>query len=203
MTAHGIQLRKYVNDFIKELFRKTIHILSAFLPLLLSYAKIPVLIALGCVLVFYVISEMLRMKGINIPIISDVTQVAARTRDANHFVLGPVTLASGILLTAIFFDPMPTKIAIYSLAFGDGLASLSGKMFGHISIPFTKGKTVVGSLTCFVAIFIAVFCVTRDCGNALLIAFVGMLIEVLPLKDFDNLLIPIILASISQYILKL
>ncbi|MBR1721117.1 MAG: phosphatidate cytidylyltransferase, partial [Treponema sp.] len=78
----------------------------------------------------------------------------------------------------------------------DGLASLAGKTFGKIRVPLTHGKTVEGSLTCFAAIFTSTFFVTNDCRTALLVAIVGALIEVMPLKDFDNLIIPISLGGI-------
>ncbi|HOS30382.1 MAG TPA: phosphatidate cytidylyltransferase, partial [Treponemataceae bacterium] len=57
-----------------------------------------------------------------------------------------------------------------------------------------------GSVTCFAAIFVATFFITQDSELSLVIACAGMLIEVLPLKDFDNLLIPIALASLAQFL---
>ena len=35
----------------------------------------------------------------------------------------------------------------------------------------------------------------------LVVALIGMVIEIIPLKDFDNLLIPIIIASVCQFLL--
>lgn len=196
-VIRGIDIRKYANDIAKEFFRKGIHICTAFVPLFLKFAYVPVLVLLSLVLCLYIICEIMRMKGKNVPIISAITQAAARKRDNNKFVLGPVTLALGVLITAIAFPLEYAKIGIYALAFGDGLASLAGKLLGHIKIPFTRGKTVVGSLTCFVAIFITTFICHKSCQLALIIAFVGMIIELFPLKDLDNLYIPIILAGLS------
>ena len=198
--SSGIQLRRYANDIAKELFRKSIHLCTVFVPLLLASAYYPVLILLSCILVFYIITELLRINGFTVPVISAVTQAAARKRDENKFVLGPVTLASGVLITALLFEPVPASIGICALALGDGLASLAGKMCGKVAIPFTNGKTAAGSVTCFAAIFVATFFITRDSELSLVIACAGMLIEVLPLKDFDNLLIPIALASLAQFL---
>ena len=142
----GITYKKYANHILKELFRKTIHLCSAFLPYFFGLAKFPFLIALAAVLVIYIISEFLRLNGINIPIISSVTKVAARKRDENKFVIGPVTLCIGIILAELLWEPLPAAIGIYALAFGDGLASLAGKLFGCIQIPLTQGKTAAGSL---------------------------------------------------------
>ena len=40
---------------------------------------------------------------------------------------------------------------------------------------------------------------TNNCQMSLLVAIVGALIEVLPLKDFDNLIIPVFLGGIVTY----
>ena len=185
----------------KELFRKSIHMCAALVPLMLSFAYIPVLSLLALVLVFYCVAETLRYKGINIPVISAITAAAARKRDENRFVLGPATLASGVLFTAIIFEPVPAAVGILALAFGDGLASLIGKFFGRIIIPYTSGKTVAGSLACFIAIFCSSFLVLNNVYISFIIALIGMVIEIIPLKDFDNLLIPIIIASVCQFLL--
>lgn len=197
----GVVLRQYANDIVKEVFRKVIHLCAAFIPILLKYFYQPILILLSSVLILYVIAEFLRYKGINVPIFSVITQTAARKRDENKFVLGPVTLTLGIIITALLFDYKSACVGIYALALGDGLASLIGKIFGKTVLSFTQGKTAEGSLACFVAIFISCFLVTKNAFSALIIALVGMFIELLPLKDFDNLLIPIILGFIMQYLL--
>lgn len=160
----------------------------------------------GC---FYSAAEILRLNGKEVFLISAITEAAARKRDENKFVLGPVTLVLGIILSAILWEKLPAAIGIYALAFGDGLASLAGKLFGRIQIPFTEGKTVAGSLTCFSAIFISCYlaCFFMFQGQtditkvSLIIAGAGMLIEILPLKDFDNLFIPILLGGLAQYLL--
>ncbi len=198
----GIQIRRYANDIVKEIFRKSIHLCTVFIPLLLEVAYTKVLVALAFVVVCYCITELLRIRGHRVPLITAITQAAARKRDENKFVLGPVTLALGVLVTALFFESTPAYIGICALALGDGLASLAGKMCGKVSIPFTNGKTAAGSVTCFAAIFISTFFITRDSELSLVIACAGMLIEILPLKDFDNLLIPVLLAALAQFLLS-
>ena len=185
----------------KEFFRKSIHLCSAFIPFLLKYFYWPVIIALSITVTVYSICEIFRLHGINIPIISIVTAAAARKRDENKFVLGPVTLSLGIIICSLIWNPLPASIGVYALAFGDGLASLSGKLFGQVRIPFTEGKTVAGSLTCFAAIFISAFLASGSAYIALIVSSVGMFIEVLPLNDFDNLIIPIVLGGIAQFAL--
>ena len=199
----GIVRTQYKNSILKELFRKTIHLCSAFIPLFLTFAKYPIIILLLCALVFYTVSEILRLNGITIPLISKVTEVASRKRDENKFVLGPVTLVLGIVIASLLWKPEARTIGIFALAFGDGLASLFGKLFGRVHIPLTNGKTVAGSLTCFIAVYVSSFCVCKNCFVSLILAFVAMLVEVVPMKDFDNIVIPILIGGIAQVLLGL
>lgn len=190
-----------MNAIAKEIFRKSIHLCTAFVPVALKFLYWPVLIALALVIVFYIYAETSRINGKPVPIISTITSTAARSRDGDRFVKGPVTLAIGVLITALIWNYKSASIGIYALAFGDGLASLVGKIFGRITIPGTHGKTAEGSLTCFCAIYISSFLVCRNSMASLLLAFTGMIIEVFPLKDFDNLIIPICLGGLAQFLL--
>jgi dolichol kinase len=183
---------------LKEFLRKTIHICTALIPFLIKIAYWPAIIALGTVLGLYCLAELFRRQGHQIPLISSITRGAARRRDENRFVLGPVTLAAGVLLTALLFEPVPAAAGIYGLAFGDGLASLAGKVFGRIRNPFVRDKTVIGSHACFAAVFLSTCAVTHSAFTALCAACIGMVIENLPLRDFDNLLIPLCLAMFIQ-----
>jgi dolichol kinase len=200
-TSRGIVRKQYLNSIRKELFRKSIHICSAFIPTLLGYAYIPVQVFLLLALVLYTVSELLRMSGIEVPVIARVTEIAARKRDENKFVLGPVTLVLGIVLTAFLWRPEAARIGIYALAFGDGLASLGGKLFGRIHIPFTNGKTAAGSITCFTAVFCSSFSVCGNARTALVLACTAMIVEVLPLGDYDNIIIPVLTGGLAQLLL--
>lgn len=193
---YGIYLRQKANSIAKELFRKSIHICSSFVPLFLHLAFYPTIAMLLFAVCGYSVCELLRLKGVTIPLVSKVTEVAARKRDENRFVLGPVTLVFGIITAALLLPPESARVGIYALAFGDGLASLSGKLIGRITIPGSHGKTVAGSLTCFLAVFIAVFCCCGNCYVSLVTALFAMLLEMLPLSDFDNLIIPIAIGSV-------
>lgn len=196
----GVVARQRLNSILKELFRKVIHICSSLVPLFLGFAYYPTLVFLFCALCLYSLCECLRLKGHTIPLISKITEVASRKRDENKFVLGPVTLVCGILIAAIFLPLESASVGIYALAFGDGLASLVGRIWGKVAIPGAKGKTVAGSLACFFAVFISTFCVCGNCLISLIIGTVAMVIEVLPLADFDNVLIPICIGFVFKFI---
>ena len=193
---YGIVARQRLNALLKELFRKSIHICSSFVPFFLGLAYWPVIGLLVLAVIVYSISEILRARGINIPLISKVTEIAARKSDENRFVLGPVTLVCGILMAALLLPLDCARVGIFALAFGDGLASLMGKLFGKITIPGAHGKTAAGSLTCFFAVFVSTFCCSGNCLLSLIIALCAMFIEILPLSDFDNLIIPPVIGYI-------
>ncbi len=175
---------------LKELFRKSIHLCSSIVPWFFAMYYWYTVYGLLIIVSLYYFCELARLEGHPVPVVSLITETASRQRDECKFVLGPVTLVLGIVFAALVLPLSCAKIGIFALAFGDGLASLAGKLFGRIKIPHTGGKTLEGSLTCFTAVFISTFIVTRLPVVSLIIALVAMLIEVLPLGDWDNMIIP-------------
>jgi phytol kinase len=187
-----------------EFLRKGIHLLIAFVPCLVSFIgrnHTAALLVLGTAV--YASCEGLRMAGVNVPIVSRVTAHAARRRDSGKFVLGPVTLGLGALLSILIYPRETAAIAIYTLAFGDGLSSLVGKLFGSVRIPFTKGKSIEGSLTCLGATFISALALSGKILESAAIAAVATVTEALPLKDFDNIVLPLVAGGLAYLLLRL
>jgi dolichol kinase len=86
-------------------------------------------------------------------------------------------------------EPAAT-IAILALAFGDGFASLVGKVVRGPAIPFLAGKTVSGCVACFVAVFLVTLRITGRPLESLIIAGVATFLEGIPSGNFDNIIIP-------------
>jgi phytol kinase len=192
-----------VSDEIRiELLRKSIHLLIAFVPAIASIDLGMAVGLLSCGVLFYAACERLRVEGYSVPLISRVTVLAARRRDGDGYVLGPITLGLGALLSLLLYPNPAATIAIYALAFGDGLSSLVGKVFGSLRIPFTGGKSVEGSLTCLVAVFAASCAVTGDAPKSLAIAAAAMVIEAAPTKDLDNIILPVSVGAIAVAIFR-
>lgn len=146
---------------------------------------------LGGGTLFYVLAEHARRRGVQVFLVSEITVLASREQDQGRFVLSPVTLGVGAML-ALTLYPMPASaIAIYALAFGDGLASLAGSILGTIRIPLTGGKTLQGSLTCFLAVFGATLAITGDFVPAVMVGAAAAFLELLPTGDFDNMVLPV------------
>ncbi len=146
------------------------------------------LLAVGTL--FYAFAEASRLRGMPIPVVSDLTLIAARERDRNGFVLGPVTLSLGAMLSLLLYPLPAASIAIFALAFGDGLASLVGTLVRGPRIPLLGGKTLAGSLACFAAVFLVTLRITGQPGSALVIAASATVLEAIPAGNFDNLVIP-------------
>ena len=174
-----------------EIIRKSIHILVALVP---AVAAMDVYFAVGLLAggnLIYVFAERARRGGHNVLLVSDLTIIASRGRDQGRFVFGPVTLAIGGMLALLLYPSQAATIAIYALAFGDGLASLVGRLFGGLRLPLGGRKTVAGSLACFLAVLLVSQRLLGDLRLSLPIALAATLLEALPTGDFDNLLLPV------------
>jgi dolichol kinase len=146
----------------------------------------------------YTFMEYLRLSGIKVPVISSLTSMASRSKDMGHFVMGPVTLGMGALLALLLYPSPVAAIAIYALAFGDGFASLAGKFFGELRPAFLFGKSIEGSLVCFSAVFISSYVVSGSVQISTAAALTAMIVEALPLEDYDNLALPVTVGLVVQ-----
>jgi dolichol kinase len=115
--------------------------------------------------------------------------------------MGPVTLGLGALVALLMYPSPAASIAIYALAFGDGFASLVGKLLGRVRPAFLRGKSLEGCLACFSAVLIAAYQVSRDYRIALVAALTAMVTEALPLEDYDNLALPLVVGLVVSIML--
>jgi dolichol kinase len=190
-----------LEELTTELIRKSIHFLIALSPAMAAVNRPFTIVLLITGITAYTCLERLRLWGRSVPIISSLTAMAARRRDQNRFVLGPVTLGLGALLALLFYPSPAAAIAVYALAFGDGSASLVGKFFGRIRPPLLLGKSLEGSLACFTAVFVAAYKVSGRITVAAFAGLIAALTEALPLEDYDNIVLPLTVGSMVQFVL--
>jgi dolichol kinase len=188
-------------DVKTELIRKAIHFLIALSPLMASVSRPFTVAFLMAGTLFYAAMECFRLSGARIPVVSTLTRMASRSRDQGRFVLGPVTLGLGALLSLLLYPSPASAIAIYALAFGDGFASLIGKFFGRHRPALLKGKSIEGSLACFFAVFFVTHQVTLSYRVAFIAALTATLTEALPLDDYDNIVLPLSVGFAVQFTL--
>ena len=177
--------------FQGEVLRKSLHFLIALVPVLASVDLRGTTVLLATGTLFYAFAESSRLRGIPIPLVSSLTLLASRQRDKGGFVLGPVTLGLGALLSLLLYPLPAASLAIYALAFGDGVASLAGTMVRGPRIPLLRGKTVPGTLACFAAVFLVTLGVTQRPADALVVAGAAAVLEMIPAGNFDNIILPV------------
>jgi dolichol kinase len=191
-----VQTAPSFRDIKTEVLRKSIHFLIGLCPVMAAFNYPATVILLVAGTLGYAQMESLRLAGIRVPLVSYLTDMASRSRDRGRFVMGPVTLGLGALLALLMYPSPAASIAIYALAFGDGFASLIGKLMGRLRPSFLRGKSVEGSLACFSAVLVTAFLVSHNWNIAVAAAFTAMVTEALPLEDYDNLALPLVVGLV-------
>lgn len=188
------ELRRWRSKFRRnDLFRAMIHINGFWVsPVCLYLLNVQtVLSAIGVVTLMYALSEFLRDRGRALPFFSWVTRRAAVGTEVYGVAVDPILYSAGIMLPLLLFPPPISYACVSVLTLGDGFATVFGKLFGRMVIPFNKPKklegTVVGLLFAMLgaSIFVGPFA-------AIIVAPVAMLVECSPLLVNDNLSIPLV-----------
>ena len=187
-----------IHEAKTEVVRKSIHFLIALCPAMAAVSKPLTVLALLAGILCYTVMEKLRLSGIKVPLVSALTGMASRPRDIGHFVFGPVALGLGALLALLLFSAPVASIAIFALAFGDGFAGLVGKLFGTYRPAVLFGKSVEGSLACFTATYFCAYLVSGNFIVALTAAVTATAVEALPLEDYDNIALPLVVGVVVQ-----
>jgi len=146
---------------------------------------------------------------IGLGIIEDEASVKSmsRTGDPKELLRGPLFYGIAfVVLTIVFWLDSPVGIvALMLMCGGDGVADVVGRKVKSAKLPWSRNKSVAGSLAVFiggwvlavlvVAMYISAGVFADSIGNYILpitiIAFVGMLVESLHFKDIDNLTVTI------------
>jgi len=190
--------RSQFSEAKTEIVRKSIHFLIALCPGMAAVNYNLTVLVLLAGIVCYSVMEFLRLSGVTVPLVSVITGMSSRPRDMGRFVMGPVTLGTGALLALLLF-PLPVAgIAVLALAFGDGFAGLAGKLFGRHRPAFLFGKSVEGSLACFAATYFCAFMVSNNHAVSAAAAITAAAVEALPLEDYDNILLPLVVGLTVQ-----
>jgi phytol kinase len=190
-----------IERFRGEIVRKSLHFLIALVPLLAGFSLTGTLFLLGFGTLFYTFAETSRRRGRPVFVVSDLTLIASREGEKGRFVLGPITLGLGAMLSLILYPEPAASLAIFALAFGDGIASLAGKVLRGPTIPFTRGKTLSGTLACFLVVFLVTLRVTARPVESLAIAGAAAFLEAIPAGNFDNLIVPFGVGLLAERLL--
>jgi len=187
----------------RDIIRETIHVGGFLVPVASAYLVLTqslVVFLILMVTLLYVMSELARMQGFNVPVTSTITWNAAMTPEIYEFVTSPIFFAVGIMLAMILF---PVSVAYASIAvftLGDSIATLFGKIFGKHIFPYNKGKMIEGTIFGFIFAWLGASLFVNPV-KALVGAAAGMLVETLPTPLNDNLTIPL-MSGLSLLILS-
>ena len=173
-------------------FREAIHMSSFLLTFVCIYLLGNIMVASLILLVtlIYTLSEVARVRGVNLPILSSITWNAANKTELYEFATSPIHFALGIAISLLIFPAPIRYVAITILTLGDGCAHLFGMKFGRTRLPFNKGKNLEGTIFGFLFAFLGAM-IFVDPVRALIAAAVGMLVEGIPLPINDNLTMPL------------
>ena len=129
------------NDFVRE----DIHASGVFMPVIASLVGVPAVgVLIFAIALIYTISELWRLEGKELTLISAITRHAASQSELRGFAAAPLYFAFGILFTLVIFPHPASYAAIAMFCLGDSTASLFGGLIST-SLPFNKGKTWEGS----------------------------------------------------------
>lgn len=154
---------------------------------------------------------------IGLGIMKDEASVKAmsRTGDPKEILRGPLYYGIAfVAMTLIFWKDSPVGIiALMLMCGGDGIADLVGRRVRSAKLPWSREKSVAGSLAVFFGGWVLALLVVAIYGYAgvsgfssaksllpiAIIALGGMLVESLPFKDIDNLTITIAAVILGSF----
>ncbi len=175
----------------RELLRKGVHALSLILlPISFSYATlIPWLMLTLCV-AYWGLEAMSRQQRIP-SWLQSFLEHCKRPGTEQNIDPGPYYLAAGIGLSFLFLPLAAAQVGLIHISLADATASLAGHYLpAQERIPYASNKSVVGSSTYFVTAFLGSL-FFLNWWQAFIVAVVGTVIESLPMKDMDNLTVPL------------
>lgn len=141
----------------------------------------------------------------------------SRSGDPKEILKGPLYYGIVfVVLTIIFWYETPVGIiALMMMCGGDGLADVIGKKYGRAKLPWSKRKSFAGSFAVFaggLALTVLILSIYVYAGKfqgpttiyfpaILVIAFVGTLVESIPIRDIDNITLPLITVILGLLLL--
>ncbi len=152
-------------------------------------------------------------------IIKDEASVKAMSRsgDPKEILRGPLYYGiMFVVLTILFWKDSPVGMtALMMMCGGDGIADVVGRRIVSPRLPWSREKSVAGSLSVFIGgltlsmAILAIYTALGFWGKPIsayiaplvLIALVGMAVESLPHKDVDNITLTIASALLGWFVL--
>jgi phytol kinase len=157
---------------------------------------------------------------IGLGLIKDEASVKAmsRTGDRREILYGPLFYGIVfVVMTLIYWKDTPTgMVALMLMCGGDGLADIMGRGIKSPHLPWSRNKTVAGSLGMFLGgwglaafitwVFVQAGVFAGPFSHYLLpitiIAVAGTVVESLPFKDVDNITVTLVAVALGLILFK-
>lgn len=164
-----------------------VHVSAVLVPVLAELSSKTFVVALlALVTVGYEISEVLRLRGKRIPLITSFTLRMSKDKESTGFVARPVYLTLGVILALFLFPKNIAYASIAIVAIGDPVAAYVGGKFGRKRIGRKSLEGfMAGSLVAFLATLLVIAPIIGAVGS-----IAGMLVELAGVLD-DNFTIPV------------
>lgn len=189
----------------KELLRKSIHTAGIFLLPILYWNRSVYTLLLFSFLLLYLTIEFLDRKQISLPVLTSLTKRCKRDEERGRLAKGPLLLVLSALLAPFLFGTQAAAIGLSQVFIADTASTLVGMKWGQRKLPYSQAKSWAGSLAFFLTAttinLIFVPSPTVPFPKALLLALVGTAIESLPLRDSDNLTVPLGVSWVASFLL--
>jgi len=187
-----------------EISRKTIHILSAIMPLFHIYVfreKIEMIIVLSLMLIFCFFIENSRNNPVIYKVFNKYLFFMMRNFEKKGELTGATWVFVGSLFTIIFVPNPFCILALFFLSVGDTFAAIIGIKYPYIKI---GKKTLSGSIACFISCIAIGLIIDQGINIEVLIfgALIASIVELISFKINDNVLIPIV-SGFSMYIFSI
>lgn len=181
-----------------ELQRKTLHLAMIIIPIWI-YVVPHRLALLGLIIATFatVAVDLLRLSDHRIrSFFTRFFRSLIRSHETEHL-LGSTHYMIAALLSVIVFDDRIAIAALTFLVLGDAAAAIVGKRFGS---PLYWGKSLEGSIACFVVCALSGVFILGSPWIALAGAAAAALAEALPVPMDDNMRVPIFAGMIMQLV---
>jgi len=175
-----------------EIARRLVHATAFGIPFLARLSFPGALFILLTASLFYSVSEYLRLNGLVFPAFGNITRHTIREPERRRFAIAPLTLAAGVSASLLFPHPIPF-VAVGVVAFGDTTAGLVGQFFGRTPLFYSPAKTLEGMFASFLACLAVTYAFLTP-WHALAVSLFASFVESLPLKDWDNCVVPVSVA---------
>lgn len=173
-----------------EYWRKAVHLSGLFFIPVLLWNREVFAGLLAVFLACYLFVEFLADRGTTIPLLSALAANSKRDSERGRLSKGALFLVLCGIVTPYLFGARPAAVGLAQAFAGDVTSSLAGMKWGVKTLPWSPGKSWVGTLAFFVtALVVSLFFVPFP--KAAILASVGALAESIPLKEADNLTVPL------------